>query len=94
MYDVDGPFETACSTPIRPHAFPIVCLNHTTSSSDPLLVYSSFEESSCTLNFSYVSLTGKTRTNAVAGRGTNARRSGSSMLKTSWKPSFLERPSL
>ena len=35
---------------------------------------------------------GKTRSRAWAGRGTKARRSGSEMLKTSWKESAGERP--
>ncbi len=88
------PLLTACNNPINPHAFLIVCLYQMTGSSAPFPLYSGFGLSSSILDVSYDLLTGKTSRSALAGRGTNARRSGSSMLKTSWKESAVERPSL
>jgi len=88
------PLLTACKRPISPHAFLIVCLYQMTGSLEPLPLYSGRAASSCTRNDSYDLLIGKTRSRALAGRGTKARSSGSSMLKTSWNERAVESPSL
>lgn len=89
-----GPFDTACSRPISPHALRIVCLYQSTGSSSPLPVYSGTPASSAIRCDSYVAETGNTRSRARAGRGTKASSSGSVMEYTSWIWRAWLRPSL
>lgn len=86
------PFPAACNNAINPQLFPIVCLNHVTSSPSPFPSYSWTPSSSSLRYFSYTSLTGKTNSKADAGRGTNANKEGSEREKTSCRERVGERP--
>lgn len=72
-----GPFVTACSSPISPHAFRIVCFHHSTGSLSPVPLYSVARLSSAILWLSYTADMGNTSSSARAGRGIKASMSGS-----------------
>lgn len=89
-----GPLVTACNSPIKPHAFLIVCLHHNTGSLSPVPLYSATKLSSAILWLSYTADMGNTSRSASAGRGIKARRSGSVREYTSCICSAGDTPSL